>query len=374
MRHGDYFPNSLSWDGLRETLHTFSVAMVVLDPNTLEICECNSSVLELYEYEKKELLGMDITILFAERTQFLQKCQLVGALGRGQKYSHQHLSKHGEVRDVNVQLIPLRIEGVEYLCLVMRVKDDSCFSLERHQFEKTLFFEDFVRELRHGLNNQLMSVLTLSELMLSEGNVSSVLREDLENIHRAGGEMSKVVEALSLFPRDRSEDMRVVDVNQWLLQIFPQLQKIFESWGRLSLDLEEKSVGLSVRMDVTKCQEMLLDLVKNARESISAEGKVIICTRLFSKGIVQIQVRDEGRGVSNEDQTRVFDPFFSTKETGRFRGLGLFKAWKTMLEHGGSLGLESEEGVGTQIFVNFPKVSASLERTPKKAFRRSPSL
>ena len=105
-----------------------------------------------------------------------------------------------------------------------------------------------------------------------------------------------------------------------------------------------------------KLQQALINLANNAIDAMPEGGTLTIGTLLSGRrpGYVEIQVRDTGHGIPKKIQTRVMEPFFTTKEAGKGTGLGLSLVYEIVKSHNGSLELESEEGKGTRFIVFLP--------------------
>jgi len=97
---------------------------------------------------------------------------------------------------------------------------------------------------------------------------------------------------------------------------------------------------------------VLLNLVKNAMESISGEGTITLAAAPAAKGYLRLTVTDTGTGMSPEEQQHIFDPYYTTKEKGV--GLGLAIAHEIILAHGGTIGVQSEPGRGTTFEILLP--------------------
>lgn len=112
---------------------------------------------------------------------------------------------------------------------------------------------------------------------------------------------------------------------------------------------------LWIHADTSAVQQAIVNLCINARDAMPTGG----CIRLevvASPSTAELRVVDDGCGMSEEVRLRAFEPFFTTKELGRGTGLGLVMARETMEEHGGSVRLETQEGVGTTVTLSFPRI------------------
>lgn len=119
-----------------------------------------------------------------------------------------------------------------------------------------------------------------------------------------------------------------------------------------------------IQGDVNTLQQVVLNLLTNARDAIEGRGEIRIETRTPEErpGVVELVVADTGCGIRPEDLPRIFDPFFSTKPRGT--GLGLSITHSIVREHGGTIDVESSPGRGTRFVLGFPAllVSAQPER------------
>jgi signal transduction histidine kinase len=105
--------------------------------------------------------------------------------------------------------------------------------------------------------------------------------------------------------------------------------------------------------DADTLQQVMLNLVTNARDAVESGGEIrIVTSRRESDRTIELVVADTGHGIAPEDLTRIFDPFFTTKSTGT--GLGLSLTHGIVREHGGTIDVESTPGRGTRFVLAFP--------------------
>jgi len=141
----------------------------------------------------------------------------------------------------------------------------------------------------------------------------------------------------------------------------------------------------AVRVDPAQLEQVLTNLVVNARDAMPRGGKITIATRLVQAtptelGIglgvgaritdfVQLEVRDTGVGMDARTMARVFEPFFTTKEPGRGTGLGLAISYGIVQEAGGAISVSSEPGVGTAVTIHLPPAAGSATPIPERRER-----
>ena len=125
----------------------------------------------------------------------------------------------------------------------------------------------------------------------------------------------------------------------------------------ITLDLALES-GATIRGPGGELRQMVLNLVENAVQAVEPGGRVCVSTS-STAGRASLSVKDDGCGIPPEHRERVFDLFFTTKDPGRGMGLGLALCQRTVADLGGSIGLRSEEGVGTEVIVELPTAGVS---------------
>ena len=128
---------------------------------------------------------------------------------------------------------------------------------------------------------------------------------------------------------------------------------------RLSLTAD----GAHVRADTSQLEQVLLNLVLNARDAMPAGGRIAVDTRV-EDGRAFFEVSDEGAGMTPEVLAHAFEPFFTTKAAGRGTGLGLASVHSIVEQSGGAIELVSEPGRGTSVTVSLPTVNEPVESVP----------
>jgi len=165
--------------------------------------------------------------------------------------------------------------------------------------------------------------------------------------------LTAITEEYLRFARLPKPQLQRADVNDTVRELLEFVRPELDSAGvKVSLSL---SPGLPrVLADVAQLRQLLLNLLRNAREAMSAGGSLRVTTRA-TKAMVEIEVRDSGPGIPSERLARIFDPFFTTKERGT--GLGLAMAQEIAQEHGGQLVCDSVPGRGTAFTLRLPAAS-----------------
>jgi two-component system cell cycle sensor histidine kinase/response regulator CckA len=225
----------------------------------------------------------------------------------------------------------------------------------------------------HDFNNVLSVILSYGEVILGDLKPTDPLRADMEEIRKAALRAAGLTRQLLLFSRQQVVEAKVIDLHEVLTSMDRMLQRILGEDVEL-VSVATKSVG-RVKVDPSHIEQVILNLVVNARDAMPTGGKLTIETadvvldesyamsHLSAKvgPHVMMSVSDTGIGMDRETQTRIFEPFFTTKELGKGTGLGLSTVFGIVQQSGGSIRVDSEPGKGTTFWVYLPRVDAEVD-------------
>jgi two-component system, NtrC family, sensor kinase len=206
----------------------------------------------------------------------------------------------------------------------------------------------------HEINNPLGLILGYTQLMLREEPDTSQKYEDLKTIEKHTRNCKTIVEALLNFARKTETKKVMVDVNCAIEQVITVIRHQFELSG-IAVHTRYDPELPQVLGDTEKLKQVVMNLVMNARQSISQAGQITMSTRHDSRSHkIAITVEDTGSGIPPHVITRIFDPFFTTKPTGQGTGLGLSVSYGIVKEHGGEITVDSEPEKGSLFSVVLP--------------------
>jgi PAS domain S-box-containing protein len=239
-----------------------------------------------------------------------------------------------------------------------RRMEQERLALERaaRQSEKLAALGTLAAGLAHELNNPIGIMSSRIELMLLDAERSGLpagVREDLAVLHRQAQRVARITQGLLSFARQSTGERMPVELNHVVEETLLLAEKDMSKAGiRLVVRLQP---GLPpIRGDANALQQVVLNLLTNARDAVEGRGEIRIETRMPAgrPEVVELVVSDTGCGISPEDLPRIFDPFFSTKPRGT--GLGLSITHGIVREHGGTIDVESAPGRGTRFVLAFP--------------------
>lgn len=219
------------------------------------------------------------------------------------------------------------------------------------QTEKLAGLGQLVSGIAHELNNPLTSITGYAQLLISRP-LPAPQSADAQRIFQEAERASHIVKNLLLFARERRPEKRAVDLNE----------VIDRTLALRNYELRVENIAVEANLDrdlplvladPVQIQQVLLNLIINAEQSIEQSGKEgIIRIRDFRAGNrVQLEISDSGSGIPQENIGRIFDPFFTTKPAGVGTGLGLSLAQQILREHGGQICVESAVGQGAKFTI-----------------------
>jgi two-component system NtrC family sensor kinase len=177
-----------------------------------------------------------------------------------------------------------------------------------------------------------------------------------------------IIRGLLDFARQREPNKTLCDVNSVLQECMSLLenQALFHN---IQITKELDPILPSAVIDPSQIERVFMNIIINAAEAMDGSGSLTLGTRFDPiERFIEIDIKDTGHGIAEEDMRRIFDPFFTTKEVGHGTGLGLAISYGIVNEHGGSISVKSAVGKGTTFTIRLPvtepqdlKVSLSVQ-------------
>ncbi len=184
--------------------------------------------------------------------------------------------------------------------------------------------------------------------------------DDLRVLHRHAQRVGKIAQGLLSFARQSSGQRGAVDLNHLVAETVLLVEKQLARDG-IAVKTTLAPWLPAVGGDANALQQVVLNLVTNARDALGAAGQITIETSpvLDGSGAARLTVRDTGPGIAPETLPRIFDPFFTTKSEGT--GLGLSISYGIVREHQGTIDVQSRPGEGTTFILTFPPLAEGVQ-------------
>jgi PAS domain S-box-containing protein len=231
--------------------------------------------------------------------------------------------------------------------------------------------------IAHDFNNLVTVILGESDMALSTVPADSPVRESLDQVRTAADRAALLTRQLLTFSRSQLTEASVFSLNDVVRDLQDMLRRLIGEDVRLEQRIADGH-GL-VNADRGQVEQVLLNLVINARDALDGGGRIVIETQYVTLDdeyvrthpdatigeFVALVVSDNGTGMTEDVRTHLFEPFFTTKGPGKGTGLGLATSYGIAQQYGGHIGVYSEQGVGTTMRLYLPR-AAEIE-VPQRA-------
>jgi PAS domain S-box-containing protein len=327
--------------------------------SNLKLVYVNRACLEMFDYQDpEEMLGRDL-LQFVESQYRQPAARLLGQLQRGGSrpriFEMKGLKKSGAKFDLEGISFATTYEGQP--AIQTHIRDITHKKhLEEHlsRTEKLAALGQLAAGVAHEINNPLGGILVYSYLLLEDLEPERPERVQVEKIVREATRCKEIVQGLLEFSRHMPSKMVPLNLNAILQEVFSLVQDhlLFQNLDvvqDLAPDLP------AVLGDKNRLEQVFINLLMNGGESMQGEGKLTVGTRVVQEGeLVQISFQDTGPGIPEHFVSRLFDPFFSTKEVGKGVGLGLSISYGIIQKHMGRIRVEHTGPEGTLFVIELP--------------------
>ncbi len=226
--------------------------------------------------------------------------------------------------------------------------------------------------IAHDFNNILSAIIGFSRLALNKVSDHDPVAEDLRIISESGERAAVLTKQLLAFSRKQVLEMKVVNLNTVIENMVKMIGRLIGA--QIVLELKLHKPLKNIVADVGQIEQILMNLLVNARDAMPVGGHVTIQTAetgppkehdqdIGNGQFILLSVIDTGTGMSAEVKERVFEPFFTTKGRGKGTGLGLATVYGIVKQHSGHVVVRSKPGQGTTFELYFPLIDRGVEKT-----------
>lgn len=262
------------------------------------------------------------------------------------------------------------------ICMVEDITERKRLETQFFQSQKMETIGRLAGGIAHDFNNLLTVIKGYTQLSLSQIQETDPCRENIEEIKGAAERAAELTNQLLTFSRRQILDMKVLDLNTIVRGLEKMMGRIIGEDIEMFTVLDDH-LG-KVKTDPARIEQVILNLVVNARDAMPAGGKLAIETANVVLGetyvrthigvtpgsYVMLSVSDTGFGMSPEIKELIFEPFFTTKEEGKGTGLGLSTIYGIVRQSGGNIWVYSELGRGTTFKIYLPRVEEEIGALP----------
>jgi PAS domain S-box-containing protein len=353
-----------------EALDAAANAIIITDRD-LRIEWVNRAFTEFTQYELAEIVGQEPRFLRAETVDADTFDEMRAVLMTGDSWRRQVVNrrKDGSEFMVDVAFTPVKNERGEIIRFVgvgQDVSERRRLEDQLRQSQKLEAIGQLAGGVAHDFNNLLTTVLASAALLGEQLPRESPHRQDIEAILDAAQHGSELTRKLLAFSRRQRLEMRLAVLGDLVQDFARMVRRIVPE--DVELSVRTSSSQTTVRADPGAVEQILMNLVTNARDAMPGGGTIRVEVgrgtiseahqRLHGWGTpgdyVLMTVSDTGSGMDAETQRRIFEPFFTTKPVGSGTGLGMAMVYGLVKEHNGFVYVESAPGRGTVVSLYFP--------------------
>jgi len=316
----------------------------------------NAAAERLYGWRAEEVLGRTLPTSPEGEHLVLRDNVLGGHAVTGMEVARRR--KDGSSITINLSLAPLHGPGGSIVGVLAIAADLTALrqlEVQYRQSQKVEAVGQLAGGIAHDFNNILAVISASAELLLDGLSLSPDSTEDVAALRDAIRRGGALTQQLLTFARPHPVEPERLDLNAVVRDETAMLGPLLGSKHKLILGLDP--TGAPVRCDRTQLEQVLMNLVLNARDAMADGGGITITTRRLNdpRGpVVRLRVQDTGVGMDEATQLRAFEPFFTTKPPGKGTGLGLSTVYMIVTQAGGSVQVASRVGAGSTFDVVLP--------------------
>jgi PAS domain S-box-containing protein len=339
----------------------------------------NSASEKILGYSRQEIVGHSVETLLPENfRQKVSEC-MSSAGWRRQKPQQVNCDVRGKHRGGEVLSLEMTLTAFDSSngpVAVAYFRDAS----ERRQLEQRARQSQKMEAVgrlaggvAHDFNNLLTAIIGYSEILQRKLQPGAPMWEELQQIRRAGERAAGLTKQLLAFSRRQVLAPVVLDLNALITGLEDLLRRLIREDIHLVFVLDDALKP--VKADPAQIEQVLVNLVVNARDAMPRGGNLTISTRnvpptqipggtqpeIRLSSFALLSVSDNGCGMDDATKARIFEPFFTTKEVGQGTGLGLATVYGIVKQSGGQIDVQSEVGKGSSFQVYLPQADSAAD-------------
>jgi PAS domain S-box-containing protein len=354
---------------LEAILNTAVSAILTIDSRGT-VQSMNPAAERMFGYAAAEIVGRNVNLLMPAPYREQHDGYLEAYLRTGEKHiigigrEVEGLRKDGST--FPCQLAVSEVHSLSRRLFTGFITDLSAQKVLEREFLQAQKLEavgTLANGIAHDFNNLLMGIMACSRMAAAELDPASSVRDLFDEIAAAANRGIALTRRLLNFSRKQAVELHPTSINEVVRENQTMLHQLLGE--DVALQIELAPGGAHVLADEGLIEQILINLLINARDAMPKGGEIRVATREPSgDGRVVLEVRDNGCGMTPQVRARIFEPFFSTKGPERGTGLGLSTVQRIVGQLGGSIEVESEVDRGTTFQLTFPRSGPVREAAP----------
>ena len=343
----------------RQLFESAHDAIVIFEPDGEIVLDANRRACEQYGIPREKFFGSsmcDRTTNLARGTEMVAKTMASTGFTT---FEVEQLRSDGSRMFVEINASRIEYQGRTAILSINRdvsARRNAEAANRRHEqaLQETAKMEALGRlagGIAHDFNNLLMVIATCSDVLRETLGPTHPARVEIDDIVDASERAKSLIARLLAFGRRTTRSAHAVDLGEVVAQLQGLLRRVVGEDVQLEADFADELP--SVLADPGQLEQLIVNLVVNARDAIDGRGTISIRTEA-SSDTVTLVVSDTGCGMDEATRARIFEPFFTTKEPGKGTGLGLSTVYAIVRDSNASVSVESAPGKGSTFRIAFP--------------------
>jgi PAS domain S-box-containing protein len=350
----EYSEHALTREFLTQLFETLPLAAVVLDAETFEVLEVNTSFESLVGYTSDELAGTREPHAWCDNFASVRH-------SAHRRVDAVYRRKDGRALPVELLRFAIAGSGSTPARVVLLAQDMT----ERREFDRRLIqsgklaaIGELASGVAHEINNPLFAILGLVEFLLRDAEEGTKAHERLLLIQQTGLEIKEIVKALLDFARERVDDHRPIYLRDVVRET---VELVRRTTAVKDVEIVEQYLGEPAETvgSPNQIKQVVLNLLTNAQQAMPDGGTVTVTVEVDDDWVTA-SVADDGPGIAPDVLQRIFEPFFTTKRDFGGTGLGLAVSHGIAEMHGGGLIAESPPGGGATFRLRLPRYEGEV--------------
>jgi PAS domain S-box-containing protein len=361
--------------------HDFLNKIVMSSPNAIVATDMKGNIIiwnraaeETLGYTAKEVIGkMNIRKIYptgmAKEVMEMMRSPKYGGVGKLSSYPMVYVRRDGEILEGSLSAAIIYDAQEKEIASVGIFTDlGERLDMERKlretqekllQSEKLAAMGKLTSQIAHELNNPLYGIMNTLELLKTEVSPESKRRKVLDMALSETERLTELLRKMLSFSKPEDEERQPTDVNTILDEILLLLRKqLMENTIRISTSFADDLA--KVYASRSQLRQVFLNVISNARDAMLDGGTLTVKTMERGDNIY-IEISDTGIGIREENLNRIFDAFFTTKDTVKDVGLGLSVCYGFIKEHGGDIRVSSQWRAGTTFTIILPRYEGGVQ-------------
>lgn len=336
-----------------------SIDAIIGFDNEYKIFLWNKGAENIFGFTKAEVIGKDFSFLIpyhliikGEKDFLINEVVEKGFIAN---HETERITKTGEVKNVSISRFAVLNEENEIIGSVGIIRDITPLKKlqeELREKENLALIGEVVSSIAHNLSNPLNIISGNADFLLFDKKENDKDYEEIKIILDETTRITKSIRHLLNFSRPLHTEKKENNINDLILKVISEF-KFINGSNKIKIKKKLNKEIPDFTFDKSQIEEVISNLITNAIQAIPKEGEITVITNSLKNKVI-LEISDNGNGIPKENLSKIFLPFYSTKEYGKGTGLGLAISKRVISEHGGDITVESKVGKGTKFKISFP--------------------